>query len=73
MPKRNGNDLSERMKIQEKALLNLAATLQRKDAEYEEEIRDVLEDLKALKLFLSRNAPDFKKEFPGLRKKVKAA
>ncbi len=73
MPKRNGNDLSERMKIQEKALLNLAVALQKKDAEYEEEIRDVLEDLKALKLFLSRNAPDFKKEFPELRKKVKAA
>ncbi len=73
MPKRNGNELAERVKIQEKALQNLADMLKKRDAEYGEELRDVLEELKALKMFLARSAPDFKRQFPEIRKKVKAA
>ncbi len=73
MPKRNGNDLAERVKIQEKALLNLAETQKKREVEFGEEMRDVIEELKALKLFLARSSPDFKKQFPEIRKKVKAA
>jgi len=73
MPKRNGNDLTERVKIQEKALGNMAETLRKREAEFDEELHDVLEELKALKLFLTRSNPDFKKQFPEIRKKVKAA
>ncbi len=68
-----GNNLSERVKIQEKALQDLADKLEKREAEFDEEMRDVLEELKALKVFLSRNMPDFKKQFPDIRKKIKAA
>lgn len=67
------SDPEERLNIQEKALQELADTLKKRDAEYEEEIRDLLEELKALKLFLTRNAPDFKKEFLNIRRKIKKA
>lgn len=67
------SDPEERFRILEKALQELADTLKKRDAEYEEEISDLLEDLKALKLFLSRNAPDFKKQFPDIRRKIKKA
>ncbi len=73
MDKKSGEDLSERLSIQERALQNLADTLKKREAEFDEEMRDVLEELKALKLFLTRSAPDFKKQFPEIRKKVKAA
>ncbi len=66
-------NLSERVNIQEKALQELADMLQKRDAEIDEEMHDVLEELKALKLFLSRTMPDFKKQYPDIRKKVKAA
>lgn len=73
MPKKNEEDLAERMKIQEKALMNLAAKLEAWDAASDESMQEVLEELKALKVFLSRTLPDFKKEFPEIRKKIKKA
>lgn len=66
------DDLNERVKIQEKALLELADRLEKREAVFDEEMQDVLEELKALKLFLSRNVPGFKSEFPDIRKKIKA-
>ena len=66
-------ELRERVKIQEKALQNLADALRKREAVFDAEMQDVLEELKALKLFLTRSDPDFKKQFPEIRKKVKAA
>jgi len=71
MPKKNGSDLTERMKIQEKALQNLADTLKKREAVLDEEMHDVLSELKALKMFLSRSIPEFKKQFPEIQRKVK--
>ncbi len=73
MTKTIAEDLTERVRIQERALQNLADTLKKRETEFDEEMRDVLEELKALKLFLTRSVPDFKKQFPEIRKKVKAA
>jgi hypothetical protein len=58
------------MKIQEKAVSNLADTIQKRESEFEEEIRDIQAELKALKLFLARNMPEFKKQFPEIQRKV---
>ncbi len=66
-------DLAERMKIQEKALLDLADTLRSREAAFDEEMQEALEELKAIKVFLSRAIPEFKKQFPDIRKKVKKA
>ncbi len=62
---------AERIKIQEKALSNLADTLKKHDAVCAEEIRDIHVELKAIKLFLARNIPEFKKQFPEIQRKVK--
>lgn len=67
------SDLSERVNIQEKALQELADTLKKREAEIDEEMKDVLEELRALKMFLSRELPNFKKQYPDIRKKIKAA
>ncbi len=69
--KRNGNGTTERLKIQEKALSNLADTLKRHEMEAAEEIRDIQAELKALKLFLARIIPEFKKQFPEIQRKLK--
>jgi len=69
--KRDGNGAAERIRIQEKALSNLADTLKKHEAVAGEEIRDIQSDLKALKLFLARNIPVFKKQFPEIRQKLK--
>jgi len=69
--KTNINGTAERLKIQEKALSNLADSLNRHEVEVEEEIRDIHAELKALKLFLSRAIPDFKKQFPEIQRKIK--
>lgn len=73
MVRKIGIDLGERMNIQEKALQELADRLTRKEAALDEQMQDVLEELKAIKLFLSRTSPEFKKQFPDIRKKLKAA
>jgi hypothetical protein len=69
--KRNANGIAERLKIQEKALSNLADSLKKHESEVDEEIGDILSDLKAIKLFLSRNIPEFKKEFSEIQRKLR--
>ncbi len=69
--RKSTNGTAERLKIQEKALSNLADALKRQEAEYAEEIRDIQAELKALKLFLTRTIPEFKKQFPEIQRKVK--
>ncbi len=69
--RKNGNGSAERLKIQEKALSNLADTLKRHELEAAEEIRDIQAELKALKLFLTRTIPEFKKQFPEIQRKLK--
>ena len=61
----------ESLNIQEKALASLADSLKKHDSLVDEEIRDILMELKALKLFLARNIPEFKKEFPEIQRKLK--
>jgi hypothetical protein len=65
------DDALERVKILEKAVANLGDTLKKRDGEYDEELHDILTELKALKLFLSRNMPEFKKQFPEIQRKVR--
>ncbi len=68
--KGNGSAV-ERMKIQEKALSNLADMLRKYENETAEEIMDIQAEIKALKLFLSRNIPEFKKQYPEIQRKLK--
>lgn len=69
--KKSAGEVAERLKILEKAVSALADTLKKRDDDIDEEIRDVFLELKALKLFLSRNTPEFKKQFPEIRQKVR--
>jgi len=69
--KNSTNGGTERLRIQEKALSNLADSLKKHDIEVAEEIKDLQTEIKALKVFLTRNIPEFKKEFPGIRQKLK--
>ena len=68
--KKEGNGL-ERLRILEKAVENLGDVLRKRDDAYDEEFRDIVKELKALKMFLSRNIPEFKKQFPEIQQKVK--
>jgi len=65
------NSIMERLKIQEKALSNLADSLQKQQVETVEEIKDLQAEFKTLKVFLARNIPEFKKQFPEIQRKVK--
>lgn len=69
--KKSAGEVAERLKILEKAVSSLADTLKKRDDDIDEEIRDIFLELKALKIFLARNTPEFKKQFPGIRQKVK--
>lgn len=71
MNKKNGNALGERLKIQEKALGALADAVKKREGQVDEELADILRELKALKLYLARALPGFKKEFPEIARKVK--
>jgi hypothetical protein len=73
MIRKIGSDLEERVKILEKALQDMADTLRKRETEFDEDFREVFEELKALKLFLSRNMPEFRKQFPDIHRKIKAA
>ena len=69
---RKGNGSSEeRIRIQEKALSNLADSMKKHEDQLAEEIRDMQAELKALKLFLARHIPEFKKQFPEIQRKLK--
>jgi hypothetical protein len=70
----NGKSMSgsaERIAIQEKALSNLADSLKKHEDRSVDEIRDLQAEVKALKMFLSRNIPEFKQQFPEIQRKVK--
>ncbi len=69
--KGNGSITAERIKIQEKALSNMADMLKKHEAEINEEVRDIRAELKALKLFLARHIPAFKQQFPDIQRKLK--
>lgn len=69
--KRNMHDTVERLKIQEKALSNLADTLKKQEREKDEKLCDIQAELKALKLFLARTVPEFKNQFPEIHRKLK--
>jgi hypothetical protein len=69
--KKSAGEVAERLKILEKAVSSLADTLKRRDDDIDEEVRDIFLELKALKLFLSRNTPEFKKQFPEIQRKLK--
>jgi hypothetical protein len=68
---KSADDILERLKIQEKALSNLADSLKRHEVVTSEEIKDLQAELKALMVFLARNNPEFKKQFPEIQGKVK--
>ncbi len=67
----SANDIVEWLKIQDRALTNLADSLKKHEVETVEEIKDIQAELKALKVFLARNIPEFKKQFPEIQGKVK--
>ena len=68
---KNANNTADRLKIQEKALSNLADALKKHEVGSAEELKDIQTELKALKMFLARNMPEFKKEFAEIHGKVK--
>jgi hypothetical protein len=45
--------------------------LKKHEIELTEEIGDIQAELKALKMFLARTIPEFKKQFPEIQRKVK--
>ncbi len=65
------NDISERVRIQEKALSNLADRSRKHDLTMGEELADLRKEVKALTLFLARYHPEFKEQFPEILRKVK--
>ncbi len=69
--KKNGSSADERVRILEKAVANLADVLKKRDAELEEDLRDIVKEFKALKMFLARAMPGFKKDFLEIERKVK--
>ncbi len=69
--KKNGDNTDERVRILEKAVANLADTLKKRDSELEGDLRDIVKEFKALKVFLARAMPEFKKEFLEIERKVK--
>ena len=64
------NGIIEWLKIQERALSDLADSLKKHEVKTAEDIKDLQTELKALKLFLARNIPEFKEQFPEIEGKV---
>lgn len=69
--KRNESTTDDRVRILEKAVANLADSLKKRDAELDGDLRDITKEFKALKLFLARTMPDFKKDFLEVQRKVR--
>jgi hypothetical protein len=65
------DDALERVRILEKAVANLGDALKKREIELDESQRDMVRELKALKVFLTRNVPEFKKQFPEIHRKVR--
>jgi hypothetical protein len=71
MATKHGNGTEDRIRILEKAVANLGDALKKRDYQSDEELNDVLRELRALKVFLARTVPEFKSQFPGIQRKVK--
>jgi len=69
--KKSEVETGERVRILEKAVANLADSLRKHDVERDEDLQDIRKEFKALKLFLVREMPEFKKEFLELERKVR--
>lgn len=69
--RKNGGNIPERLRILEKAVTTLADSQRKKEAAVDEELGDISRELKALKLFLARCQPEFRKQFPEIQRKVK--
>lgn len=69
--KKNGDRSEERIRILETAVANLADALKKRDDERDEDLRDIVKEFKALKMFLARTMPGFKKDFLEVEKKVR--
>jgi len=65
------DDAADRVRILEKAVANLGDTLKKRDFELDEAQHDMVRELKAMKVFLSRNLPEFKKQFAEIHRKVR--
>ena len=65
------DDAADRVRILEKAVANLGDTLKKRDFELDENQGDMVRELKAMKVFLSRNMPEFKKQFAEIHRKVR--
>jgi len=65
------DDALERVRILEKAVANLGDSFKKRGLDLEEGQRDIVRELKALKLFLTRNLPEFKKQFTEIHRKVR--
>lgn len=71
MARKGENNSVERVRILEKALANLGDAIKKRDSEIDEEMKDIIREQKAIKLFLSRNVAEFKKQFPEIQQKLK--
>ena len=69
--RKNGGEAAERLRILEKAVTSLADSQKKRETAVDDEIRDIFVELKALKVFLARSLPEFKKQFPEIQRKVK--
>jgi hypothetical protein len=67
----SANSIMEWLKIQDRALSNLADSLKKHEVGTMEAIKDIQTELKALKMFLARNIPEFQKQFPEIQTKLK--
>ena len=65
------DDLAERIRILEKAVALLGDATRKRSVELEEGQRDIVRELKSLKLFLGRNMAEFRRQFPEIHRKVK--
>lgn len=71
MARKTVTEATDRIRILERAVADIGEAQNKSGVETEEAIRDILHELKALKLFLGRSLPDFKKQFPEIQRKVK--
>ena len=69
--KQVASGIIEWLKVQERALSDLADSVKKHEVQTAEDIKDLQTELKALKVFLARNIPEFKEQFPEIEGKVK--
>jgi hypothetical protein len=71
MARKTVTEATDRIRILERAVADIGEAQSKSGVETEESIRDILHELKALKLLLGRSLPDFKKQFLEIQRKVK--